>query len=97
MSYLFDTSFVSHLLNSQRIKHVRANELLGGLDSNKYHFVSVIALAELNYGLELAKKLKQDNLPAIENVLSEARKYSRLEVTKYTAKAYAELKSAVAF
>lgn len=96
MSYLFDTSFVSHLLNPLRDKHDRANELIRKLDSDKFFLVSVITIAELNYGLELARKLKQNNLPTIENILIEASKYSRLEITKHTAKIYAELKSGIA-
>ena len=59
-------------------------------------FLSVVSLAELAFGVSMAKAFGHVNLPVMERMLTRARESEALPVTHHTSMAYAELKSNLA-
>jgi len=58
--------------------------------------VSAISLAELTFGVRMAKAFGSSKLPTLEQILKEVRAYGVLEVGHHTSSAYAELKTNLA-
>jgi len=95
VDYLLDTSVLSRLLDDSHAGHaaVRAWEATLAAESRK--LISVVALAELRFGLALAKAAnRQAILPRLEEIIRQAERHSPLEITRATAHEYAQLKAA---
>lgn len=89
--YLIDTSALSALLDSKHSKHQAATQVFAAFDVASPQYISVIALAELLFGQELA-----GHSPSFQAVVDEAKKHGLLDVTRHTANEYAVLKAKVA-
>lgn len=94
-TYLLDTSALSPLVDSSHPKHGLATTLIANLSSTPM-YVSVLALAELAFGLELHEKAHGTKVPNAEQMLSDALNYPRLWVEHHTAAEYASLRATVA-
>lgn len=94
-TYLLDTSALSPLIDPTHAKHVLAEKLILNLN-NAPIYVSVLALAEMMYGLMLYEKAHGAKLPNADHIVREALRFPRLDVEKHTAAEYASLKSTVA-
>lgn len=94
--YLLDASVLSHLLDSTRDRHEEVRNWLQSRDPHSRDVVSVIALAELRFGLQLAKAANRvSNLESLEAIISRAETYESLPVSRATAYEYGLLKAAV--
>lgn len=94
--YLLDTSVLSRLLDTTHVDHltVKAWEAVLPLQCRK--LLSVITLAELRFGLALAKVAnRQAVLNHLDQIIRVADLHTPLEITRATAHEYALLKSAV--
>jgi tRNA(fMet)-specific endonuclease VapC len=94
--YLIDTSILSAHLDPAHPSHERITVSVDGLPSDSPLYVSVVALAELTFGVELPIALGKGDLPTLRKIVAEARKYAIIEVSHHTAASYGELKSKVA-
>ena len=94
--YIFDTSVISPLVDSAHFRHDDVRAAVGGLDARSTKFMSAITVAEVRYGVHLAKRVTGSALPNLLRQLAEAHEYAVLEVTRHTASAYAELKANLA-
>lgn len=59
-------------------------------------YISAVALAELTFGVELAVAIGKGDMPALREIVQQARAHAVLDLTHHTAAAYAELKSRLA-
>ena len=94
-TYLLDTSALSPLVDASHNKHARATVLIQRLAPSPI-FVSVLALAELRFGLDLYERSQGMPLPNAQQMLSAAQGYECLDVGHHTAAEYASIKAAVA-
>ena len=69
---------------------------IGALDPRSTKFVSVIVVAELDYGIRLAETVTGSASPDLRRRLTKAHEYAVLEVTRHTSAAYSELKANLA-
>lgn len=95
-AYLFDTCFLSALLDPARTKHMDAKLVADSLPSESPTFLSVVALAELGFGAELIRAMKGTVPPTIQHTIDAARLRPLLDVTRHTARTYGELKARLA-
>ena len=70
--------------------------MIKGLEQASVLFLSTISLAELEFGVQLARRFGAGGLPTLEKMLKDAHSYPVLEVTHHTSVAYAELKANLA-
>jgi len=94
--YLLDTTILSICLDPTHPHHAEKGESLDALLADKSQFVSVVALAELDYGVCLASALGKGKLPNLEAMFVQAKSYAVLDITHHTASVYAELKARIA-
>jgi tRNA(fMet)-specific endonuclease VapC len=94
-SYLLDTSILSPLVDPGHPKHALARASVGNLGGAPV-YVSVLALAELQYGIRLHETSKGMALQGASKIIADAHKYPRQDVSLHTAKEYADLKSLLA-
>ena len=94
--YIFDTSVLSPLLDPMHSRHGDVQAVIGALDPCSTNFISVITVAELDFGGRLAETVTGLASPNLQRQLTKAHKYAVLEVTKHTSAAYAELKAKLA-
>jgi predicted nucleic acid-binding protein len=92
-AYLLDTSILSAYLDPNHQFHNAKRMSVDALPATSARYISVIALAELTFGVELALAMGRGDMPALRKMLVDARAYGMLEVSHHTATAYAELKS----
>jgi len=59
-------------------------------------YISVISLAELQFGVYLPMVMTGNPLPKLENIISDAQNYAAVKVSIHTAEAYASIKSKMA-
>jgi predicted nucleic acid-binding protein len=94
--YLFDTNTLSILLVPSHQKHADATTAVTALDPAAPKFISVVALAELQFGRVLIETFAGP-APALGSLLSRAQGYGAvLEITRHTAAEYGELKANLA-
>ena len=94
--YLLDTNTLSILLDPSHPKQADATRAIAALDPAAPKFVSVIALAELQFGRMLIETFAGP-VPALGSILSRAQGYGAiLEITRHTAAEYGELKANLA-
>ena len=94
--YLLDTSALSAYLNGNHPHHATAAAVIDGLPSNALKLVSIVSLAELDYGVRLAELAGSTHLVEYRQRLLSIRQYAPLPMTTHTADAYAELKARLA-
>jgi predicted nucleic acid-binding protein len=95
-AYLLDTTVLSTYLDPTHPLHIDKALSLAALPADAPRFISAIALAELGFGIRLAEGIGKGNLPALQAIISQARKFAVLDLTHHTAAAYADLKASVA-
>jgi predicted nucleic acid-binding protein len=93
--YLLDTSALTPLIDAGHNQHVAAVETIKLIGTSPI-YVSVIAIAEMEYGFGLYEKSTGVMLPNADEMRAAARLYPRWEITHHTTSAYAELKAALA-
>lgn len=94
--YLFDTSALSAYLNEDHLYHAAAVMKINALPSESLKFVSIVTLAELDYGIRSAERAGSKRLEEYRQRLDIVRRYAPLDLTKHTSENYAELKTRVA-
>lgn len=94
-TYLLDTSIVSILYDGRRPNHLAVRQAIAALDPKSPQLISVVTLAELRFGLALSQAAGQP-LAHIEACIERAEEHALTEVGRYTAEAFAEIKSSVA-
>lgn len=95
-AYLLDTTVLSIYLDPGHPFHSEKVRAMQALPAAAPRFISVVALAELTFGADLAKALNKGNLPSLRKMISEARAYGVLDISHHTSAAYAKLKSNMA-
>lgn len=92
--YLLDTSLLSRLLDTDDRDHATAITWEQGLPAESRKVISVVALAELRFGLELARRANRTAvLPRLEELLGRAERHDPLPITRATGHEYAVLKA----
>lgn len=94
-SYLLDTSALSPLVDPGHQRHATARASVAALGSAPV-YVSVVALAELQFGIRLFEMSTGQALPNASKMISDAHNFPRQDIGLHTAKEYAELKSLLA-
>lgn len=95
-AYLLDTTILSIYLDPGHASHGDKSAILKSLPPSALQYISVIGLAELMFGVELATSLEKGNLPILREIIRQARSYAALDVSHHTSAAYAELKAKIA-
>lgn len=95
-AYLLDTTILTVFLDSSHPKHAEISQALNALPSAAPQYVSVVALAELRFGADLAAVLGKGDLQQLKKKIQVASTYAELDITHHTATAYAELKASLA-
>lgn len=95
-AFLLDTTALSIYLDPQHPHHVEKGQSLAALPVESARYVSVIGLAELSFGIELASRLGKGNLTVLEAIIAAARSYAVIDVTHHTAAVYADIKARIA-
>jgi len=94
--YLLDTSVLSRLLDTSHTDHAKVKEWEAALSTQSRKLLSVVAIAELRFGLALAKAANRHTVLAhLEQIIRSAELYTPLGITNTTANEYAMLKSSV--
>ena len=93
--YLLDTSALTPLVDASHLKHELVTNVITGLGDAPI-YVSVIALAEMLYGIVLYEKAEGKGLPNAEKMISHAKLFPRMEIGRHTALEYAKLKADLA-
>ncbi len=93
--HLLDTNVLSVLFDARRPNHVAVRASLDALDEGEPQYVSVVAMAELRYGMEAARLAGQD-VSIIRQTLVEADRYPPAEINRHTAEAYGDVKARLA-
>ena len=94
--YLFDTNTLSALLDPGHSKHADAMAAVASLDPAAPKFVSVVALAELQFGKLLIEAFAGSTPATLTWIISRAQAYAPLDITRHTAADYGELKANLA-
>lgn len=94
--YIYDTSVLSALLDDEHQRHADITRAIASLPEDASHFVSVISLAELTFGVRMSEAFSPSRLPALEQMLIDVRDYGVLEVGHHTSGVYAALKTNLA-
>lgn len=94
-AYLLDTSLVSALYDARRPNHEAVRAAVATLDPASPQLVSIITIAELRYGLALSTAAGQ-RLEHIETCIEKAEEHALAGLGRYTAEAFALVKSSVA-
>lgn len=94
--YLLDTSAISAYYFDQHPNHARCVAAINGLEANALRIVSVVTLAEIEFGIQLAEAENAVNLPEMRDRATKIRAHARLEISHHTSTCYAELKKCVA-
>lgn len=94
-AYLLDTNVISILYDPRRPKYSEVRSVINSLDPESPQFLSVIVLAELRFGLCMAK-INGKDLIHIQSTIALAEERPLAEVGLYTAEAYGEVKAQLA-
>jgi tRNA(fMet)-specific endonuclease VapC len=94
-AYLLDTSALTPLVDVGHSKHQTTSAKIASLGSVPI-YVSVIALAEMQYGFSMYEKFTGSLLPDADRMMKRAQSYPRLDISNHTVAAYGELKSTLA-
>jgi predicted nucleic acid-binding protein len=94
-TYLLDTNLVSVLYDGQRPDHTAVRRAIAALDPASPQLVSAVTIGELRFGLALSKAAGKV-LTHIEACIEKAEEHPLAEVGRYTAQAFAHVKSSIA-
>ena len=94
--YILDTSVLSAYLDVSHQRHFVVQEALQDLEQRSTVYLSTISLAELEFGVRMARFFGGTSLPNLERMLVAARSYPTLGLSHHTSAAYAELKTNLA-
>ena len=94
-TYLLDTNFVSILYNRKHPLHVAVRNEIQALDPQAPQYISVIVLAELQYGLLLAEAVGK-KVDHIRQTIERAKERPLAKVDHHTAEAYGDVKARLA-
>ncbi len=94
-SYILDTNIISALLKVDHPRHIDVESAISSIAPDSSKYVSVVTLAEIEFGLELARFNSLDT-PQLRDIVERARAMPLHAVTRHTAKCYGEIKAAVA-
>jgi predicted nucleic acid-binding protein len=94
-SYLLDTSALSPLVDPGHLRHTVASAVVAALGAAPI-YVSVVALAEMRYGIQLYEMSTGGSLPNAAAMTASAQQFPRMDISRHTATEYAELKSILA-
>lgn len=96
VDYLIDTSVLSRLIDSTHADHSVVTKWEAALPHDCRKLLSVVAIAELRFGLALAKAAQRNSvLTSLNEIIDAAGNYTLLEITGATAQEYAQLKAAI--
>ncbi len=90
--YLLDTTALSVYLDPTHRFHDEKKGALDVLPADAPRYISAVALAELLFGADLAAAIGRGDLPALRQMIDQARAYAVLDLSHHTAAAYAALK-----
>lgn len=93
--YLLDTNLVSVLYDAGRPNHAAVRQAVKNFDVRSPQLVSAVTIAELRFGLALSRAAGRP-LAHIEGCIERAEEHPLAEVGRYTAEAFAHVKSSVA-
>jgi predicted nucleic acid-binding protein len=94
--YLFDASALSAYLNEDHTYHASAAVKIDALPFDSLKLVSIITLAEIDYGIRSAERAGSTRLEQYRDRLDVIKRYAPLNLTSHTSESYAELKACVA-
>jgi len=94
--YLLDTSTLSAYYTPGHPNHQAAKRAIDELPTDSAKLVSVITLAECDYGVRFAERKSGSPLPELRDKLKSISEYAKLRITHHTSEDYAELKNMVA-
>jgi predicted nucleic acid-binding protein len=94
-SYLLDTSALAPLVDPGHLRHTAARAVIAALGTAPI-YVSVVAMAEMAYGIRLYEMATGAGLPNAAAMVASAHRFPRMDVTRHTATEYGELKSILA-
>ena len=95
-AYLFDTTILSIYLDPNHRFHTEKSRALETLPATAPRYISIVALAELKFGVELSVAIGKGNLPTLKEIINKARTYAVLYLSHHTAMSYAALKAKMA-
>jgi predicted nucleic acid-binding protein len=95
-AYLLDTTILSAYLDPSHTFHSERRRAVDYLPAGSHRYISIVALAELTFGADLAAALGKGDAPVLREMIRQARDYAVLDFTHHTAAAYSELKSRLA-
>ncbi len=93
--YLLDTNLVSVLYDASRPNHAAIRQAVAAFDARSPQLVSAVTIAELRFGLALSRAAGRP-LAHIEACIERAEEHPLAEFGRYTAEAFAHVKSSVA-
>lgn len=94
--YLLDASALSAYLNEQHPHHAIAKGRIDAIAPDALRLVSIVTLAEIDYGIRFAEFAGSARLDEYRQRLAVIRQYAVLDLTHHTSEVYAELKARVA-
>lgn len=94
-AYLLDTNIVSVLYDAVRPNHQSVRQAISSFDPQAPQLVSAVTIAELRFGLALSQAAGR-SLPHIEQCITRAEEHPLVEIGRYTAEAFAHVKSSIA-
>jgi predicted nucleic acid-binding protein len=94
--YIFDTSSLSAYLNEDHPYHAVASSKIDELPSNSLKLVSIITIAEIDFGVRRAEEVGSSRLVEYRKRLEIIRRYAPLNLTSHTSEYYAEMKACIA-
>jgi len=94
--YLLDTNTISALLDSTHEKHAIAQTVIASIEQGAPKYTSIIALAELAFGMQLLDIVRGQVPEHLKDILRAANSHALLDVTRHTANEYGQLKARLA-
>ena len=96
VGFLIDTTALSAYMNQEHQHHDSTVAVVDRLPESAPKLVSIVTLAEFDYGIRLAEMNGSTRLNEYRQRLSVVRNYAPLEMTRHTGEAYAAIKSSLA-
>lgn len=96
VAYLLETTILTISLDAGHPRHLEITQALCALPVDSARYVSVVGLAELSFGAELARRIGNGDVRSLREKIRSAQAYAVLDITHHTASAYAETKAKLA-
>lgn len=94
--YLLETTVLTIFLDARHPRHLDVVRSIETLPADSAQYVSVVGLAELTFGADLAIAIGKADVRSLREKVRRARSYGVLDVTHHTASAYSETKAKLA-